>query len=120
MRNWAEKYVHRLSEKTLAGNCLGLAREILREEFGKEYPGYLGALKTVLRGGKLPMEETKVLSDGTLVVCGNYLYPCRHVGVYCAAIDRVVHALPEEGIVRAYTIWRLKQEWPSVTLHKVN
>lgn len=120
MRNWAAKYVGAPADKTLAGNCLGLVREVLRTEFGKEFPGFLGAMRDAKDGKALPCTETKVLKDGVLVMCGNDVYPARHVGIYCKAVDRVVHAVTEEKIVRAEPLWRLRQEWARVALFAVD
>lgn len=118
---WAENYVGGPADRTLQGNCLGLVRRILHEQFRKDFPNFLGVMRAA-RGGKgLPLRVTRVLRDGTLVVCGNADNPVRHVGVYCREVDRVVHAVTDAcpGIVRAEPLWRLRLEWPWVTYAQV-
>lgn len=121
MNCWANKYMGQRVDTTLEDNCLGLARRILREQFNAEVPGMLGALRTAFKGGELPVSERRGrLRDGTLVVMGNTACPVRHVGVYCAQADRVIHAVTDEEPkrVRAESLSRLRAEWPSILFYE--
>jgi len=118
---WAERYAGLPADTTLKGNCLGFVRLIMREQFRKEFPGFLGILRAARRGEQPPMVQRRTMKEGTVVVCGNQENPVRHVGVYCQAAERVVHAVTDipDGIVRAEPLWRLRHEWPVVTFWEV-
>lgn len=121
MTCWAERYAGQPADTSLALNCTGLASRILREQFGKDFPNLLGILRAAYRGSDLPMTPAKKLRDGVLVVLGTRSNPVRHVGVYCAAADRVVHAVTDipDGVVRCELLSRLKHEWTSVLYYEV-
>lgn len=135
MNCWAEKYVHQEAGKTLEKNCLAFVRRIVREEFRKDFPGPLGFARFVMRltgvtdlseimlaaqygaGDKRwTFRKTKRLKDGTVVIFGTDSNPLKHIGVYCQAADRIVHAVTdiERPIVRAEEPWRLRLEWPLI------
>lgn len=119
MRNWGTQYLTFEVSHGLAGNCVALAKKILWEQYRKTLPSFLALCRMAKQGKDLPLVEVTTLRDGMLVVCGNRVHPARHVGVYSQVADRVVHALPEAGCVRAEPLWRMKLEWPVVTFYKV-
>ena len=131
MSCWAENYVGRPAATTLADNCLGTVRRIKRQVFRQPFPGQLSFVRHVLALG-LPLENRRVLDelafdgcrlrrvkrlrDGTVIVCGTPSNPMKHVGVYCAQADRMIHAVTDipEPVVQAVPVWRLKHEWQMV------
>lgn len=119
MSCWAEKYIGLPSDKSLSRNCLGYVSRMLRDEYGKHFPNFLGAMRAAMNGTPLPARQTRALRDGAMIIGGNTLNPMRHVGVYCREADRVIHADPDVGEVLAYPMWRLRLEWPTVTYWKV-
>lgn len=116
---WAQRYVGQKAKPTLKLNCLGYVRLILREQFRTEFPNFLGIARAIRDGKELPFKVTGQLQDGTMVICGNVVNPARHIGIYCLAADRVVHADTERGRVLAEPILRVKQAWPLVTFAEV-
>ena len=122
MSCWAEKYQGLRAEPTLELNCMGYVRRILREEFRREFPGFLGGMRLAARGLPFPLRPVKRLRDGTVIVCGNAENPVRHIGIYCLAADRVVHADTDAtpiGRVRLEPMFRLKHDWPLVSYWEV-
>lgn len=119
MRNWGIEYLDFPVARTLDGNCVAFVKKVLREQYRKEMPSFLQVMRMVKKGEELPFKETKILRDGTLVACGNRLQPVKHVGLYSKAANRVIHALPEAKTVRAEPLYRLKAEWPLVTLYEL-
>lgn len=89
---WAQPYIGIPYKSTLEDSCLGLARKIYREVFGRNLIGGLSVARTLKAGRDLPLRPRVTPVDGCLVFMGDRFDPGRHVGVYCAAARSVIHA----------------------------
>lgn len=116
MSCWASRYIGRRYEPTLADNCLGFAREVQREVYGRELPGMLSLMREAVRGEGIDdtYPELDRPADGCLVVLGDRKNACAHVGVWCGPAGRVVHAESGFGSVVADELGVLRFQWPSV------
>ncbi len=117
MMHWSAAYIGEPYAPTLAGNCLGLARRVYRERFGRELVGLLGACRAARRGS-LPAVEVEHPRDGDLVVLGHRpADPARHVGIYASGPGlppSVLHADDERGAVVLTRMRMVRAAWPVV------
>jgi len=115
--HWAHAYIGQEYEPTLAGNCLGLARRVYRETFGRDLVGLLGLVHAVKRG-ELPAVEVAIPEDGDLVVMGTAAHrPARHVGLYVHAAGMPASVLHADDVNRRVVLSRMRLiriAWPLV------
>lgn len=115
--HWSHAYIDQPYAGTLADNCLGLARRVYRERFGRELVGLLGACRAARRGS-LPAVEVEHPRDGDLVVLGHRpADPARHVGIYAAGPGlppSVLHADDGRGSVILTRLRLIRAAWPCV------
>lgn len=121
MTCWATPFIGRKYAPTLADNCLGFARDVQREVFGRQLPGMLSLFRGSSAGVEIEdaFPEVEKPSDGCLVVMLDVNDRAAHVGVWCEAARRVVHAENVFGSVVADELGVVRFLWPSVRFFEV-
>lgn len=121
MTCWASRYIGRPHEPTLADNCLGFARAVQADVFGRELPGMLSFMRSAARG--LGLEERFPELDrpveGCLVVMLDARDRAAHVGVWCDEARRVVHSDESFGSVVATELRTVQMQWRTVRFFEV-
>lgn len=119
--SWAATYIGRRHETTLADNCLGFARTVQAEVFGRQLPGMLSLARSAARGQglELAFPEIQRPTEGCLVVMLDAQGRAAHVGVWCAAARRVIHAQEGFGSVVADELPTVRIQWPTVRFFEV-
>ena len=119
--SWASAYIGRPYDRTLADNCLGLARAIQSEVFDRQLHGLLSMLRLVVSGGSVEDQFPELARpvEGCIVLMGTRQEPAAHVGVWCESARRVVHASRGFGSVVAEELSTLRMQWHSVRFFEV-